>query len=136
MSVFKTQLAGYLGQDATVQIVNGKQVINGSVAHSEKWKDAQGVQKEKTTWVNFSWWTDRNGIVQYLKKGQLVFIEGQVEARNYTTRTGENIAQLQLRVHNLNLLGGQTQRTSSAPNPFQGSNSQSDISGVSEDIPF
>ena len=33
---------GHLGKDATVNNVNGKNVINFSVAHTEKWNDAQG----------------------------------------------------------------------------------------------
>ncbi len=38
--MIKIQVIGHLGKDCTVNNVNGKNVINFSVAHSEKYKDA------------------------------------------------------------------------------------------------
>ena len=49
--MIKLQVIGHLGKDCTTNVVNGKNVINFSVAHSERYKDASGNQKEKTTWV-------------------------------------------------------------------------------------
>ena len=40
--MIKMQVIGHLGQDATVNNVNGKSVINFSVAHSEKYKNKDG----------------------------------------------------------------------------------------------
>ena len=45
--MINTQLIGYLGQDCQVNNINGKTVINFSVAHSESWTDSTGVKKEK-----------------------------------------------------------------------------------------
>ena len=50
--MIKLQAIGHLGKDAIVNNVNGKNVINFTVAHTEKFKDAQGVQKDKTVWVD------------------------------------------------------------------------------------
>jgi len=77
--MIKLQVIGHLGKDCTTNVVNGKNVINFSVAHSERYKDASGNQKEKTTWVECAYWTDRTAIAPYLKKGQLVFAEGTPE---------------------------------------------------------
>lgn len=138
MSVLKMQACGYLGQDSTLNVVNGKSVINGSLAYSEKWTDAQGNKKEKTTWVNFSWWVDRTNVLQYMKKGQLCYIEGLPEARNYTTRTGEVVAQLTCRVLDFKLLGGQKNDVGSQPNAAGHTTQQvaSDISAPDDSIPF
>ena len=50
--MIKLQVIGNLGKDAVVNNVNGKSVINFNVAHTERYKDAQGVQKDRTTWVD------------------------------------------------------------------------------------
>ena len=57
--MIKLQAIGHLGKDATTNAVNGKNVINFSVAHTEKYKDQQGNQKEKTVWVECSYWTEK-----------------------------------------------------------------------------
>ena len=71
--MLKLQTIGHLGKDCTTNVVNGKNVINFSVAHSEKYKDSAGVQKEKTLWVECAYWTERAAIAPYLKKGQQVY---------------------------------------------------------------
>ena len=67
--MIKLLVIGNLGKDAVVNNVNGKSVINFSVAHTEKYKDAQGNQKDRTVWVECAYWTDRTAIAPYLKKG-------------------------------------------------------------------
>lgn len=104
--MIKLQIIGHLGKDGVVNNVNGKSVINFTVAHSEKFKDAQGQQRDKTIWVECGYWTDRTGIAPYLKKGTLVFAEGQPEVRNYTTKEGGQGSSLNLRVSMVQLLGG------------------------------
>ncbi len=103
--MIKLQIVGHLGKDAIVKEVNGKNVINYSVAHSEKYKDAQGVQKEKTTWVECAYWSDKTAVAPYLTKGTLVYSEGTPEVEAYTNRDGQNSATLRMRVLNLQLLG-------------------------------
>ena len=102
----KLQIVGNLGKDCIVKEVNGKNVINFSVAHTERFKDAQGNQKEKTTWVECAYWTDRTAISPYLLKGQMVYAEGTPEAEGYTNKDGNVAATLRMRVQNIQLLGG------------------------------
>ncbi|MCP9752304.1 single-stranded DNA-binding protein [Ferruginibacter sp. HRS2-29] len=107
--MIKLQVIGNLGGDCIQKEVNGKTVINFNVAHSEKFKDAQGNLKERTTWVNCAYWTDRTAIVQYLTKGKTVYAEGTPEADGYTNKEGQVTATLRMRVQNLQLLGGNQQ---------------------------
>lgn len=104
--MIKLQVIGNLGKDCIVKEVNGKTVINFSVAHSERFKDAQGNLKERTTWVECAYWTDRTAVAQYLTKGKTVYVEGAPEADGYTNKDGQVAATLRLRVQNLQLLGG------------------------------
>jgi single-strand DNA-binding protein len=104
-TMIKMQVIGNLGKDCTVNTVNGKNVINFTVAHTEKYKDSQGNSQEKTTWVDCAYWTDRTAIAPYLQKGTQVFVEGAPEVRSFTRNDGTAGASLSLRVREVQLLG-------------------------------
>lgn len=106
--MIKLQVIGNLGRDCATNSVNGKSVINFTVAHTEKFKDATGQQKEKTIWVDCAYWTDRTAIAPYLKKGTQVYVEGAPEVRTYTKNDGTFGASLTMRVLSVQLLGGGT----------------------------
>jgi single-strand DNA-binding protein len=103
--MIKLQVIGNLGKDCVTNTVNGKNVINFNVAHTEKFKDAQGNQKDKTIWVECAYWTDRTGIAPYLKKGTQVYAEGTPEVRTYPKNDGTTGISLTLRVQSVQLLG-------------------------------
>ncbi|MEX1202183.1 MAG: single-stranded DNA-binding protein [Ferruginibacter sp.] len=111
--MIKLQIVGNLGKDCIVNEVNGKKVINFSVAHTERYKDSQGNSQERTTWVECAYWTDRTAIADYLKKGKMVYAEGTPTADPYMNKENQAAANLRMRVLNIQLLGG---------NDVQGSN--------------
>ena len=113
--MIKLQVIGNLGRDCVTNTVNGKSVINFNVAHTEKYRDASGQQKERTTWVDCAYWTDRTAIAPYLRKGTQVFVEGSPEVRTYTKNDGSFGASLTLRVLNVQLLGGGQRSEGIAP---------------------
>src|ERR1700691_5166006 len=83
-SVSKTILVGRLGKDPeTRTFQDGGKVVNFSLATSDTWKDSQGVKQEKTQWHNIAIFNDALAEVaaRYLKKGALVYLEGQNETR-------------------------------------------------------
>lgn len=102
--MLKIQSIGHLGNDATVNSVNNKNVINFNLAHTEKYKNVEGVETTKTTWLSCAYWVDRVIIANYLKKGTQVFIEGKPESKVYINKEGETIPQLHVRVISLELL--------------------------------
>ena len=104
--MIKLQIIGNLGKDCVVNTVNGKNVINFTVAHTEKYRDSQGNNQEKTTWVDCAYWTDKTAVAQYLMKGKQVYVEGQPEARSFQRNDGTPGASLSLRVREVQLLGG------------------------------
>ena len=114
--MIKLQIVGNLGKDCIIKEVNGKNVINFSVAHTERFKDSTGNQKERTTWVECAYWTDKTAVGQYLKKGQMVYAEGSPEADAYTNKEGQAAATLRMRVQNLQLLGSSKDNGSNTGN--------------------
>ena len=103
--MIKLQVIGNLGKDCVTNTVNGKNVINFNVAHTEKFKDQQGSQKEKTIWVECAYWTDRTAIAPYLRKGTQVYVDGTPEVRTYPKNDGTTGVSLSLRVSTVQLLG-------------------------------
>lgn len=138
--MIKLQVIGNLGKDCITNTVNGKSVINFSVAHTEKFKDSSGQQKEKTTWVECAYWTDRTGIAPYLKKGTQVYAEGTPEVRTFTRNDGTSGASLTLRVLSVQLLGGgvRSDASSQGGGNYEGSASSNipDNTGTLDDLPF
>lgn len=137
--MIKLQIIGNLGKDCVVNTVNGKNVINFTVAHTEKYKDSQGNNQEKTTWVDCAYWTDRTGISPYLTKGKQVYVEGQPEVRTFTRQDGTSGASLSLRVREVQLLGGRgdggsaTASSGATPSSVP---SPADITEPVDDLPF
>lgn len=148
--MIKLQVIGNLGKDCIVKEVNGKNVINFSVAHSERYKDAQGNQKERTTWVECAYWTDRTAVAQYLTKGRTVYAEGTPEADAYTNKDGNVSATLRMRVQTVQLLGGTSSdnqgastnnyssnsNTIAAPRPVSQAPAPVSMNDAADDLPF
>jgi single-strand DNA-binding protein len=138
--MIKLQIIGHLGKDCVVNTVNGKNVINFTVAHTEKYRDSQGNNQEKTIWVDCAYWTDKTGISPYLTKGKQVFVEGQPEVRTFTRQDGTGGASLSLRVREIQLLGGRGEggsATAAAPAASPASvPSPADITEPVDDLPF
>lgn len=143
--MIKLQVIGHLGKDCITNTVNGKNVMNFTLAHTEKFRDAQGNQKEKTIWVDCAYWSDRTAIAPYLKKGTQVYVEGPPEVRVYPKNDGSTGASLTLRVMNVQLLGsgnrgegmGESASSDSGYSSQQKTAaSPSDITEPVDDLPF
>lgn len=143
--MIKMQIIGNLGKDCVVNTVNGKNVINFSLAHTEKFKDSQGNMQEKTTWVDCAYWTDRTAVAQYLTKGKQVYAEGTPELKTFQRNDGTPGTSLSLRVREVQLLGGKGDSIGGGafqPNASAVSTSNSNITSPSDitepvdDLPF
>lgn len=134
--MIKMQVIGHLGKDCTTNMVNGRTVMNFTVAHSERFRDAQGNQKDKTTWVDCAYWSDKTGIAPYLKKGTQVFVEGIPDVRVYTRQTdGSTGGTLTLRVMQVQLLGSRGDNNNSSYTPSQGGSYADQSAGSSSITP-
>ncbi len=91
-SVNKVILIGNLGRDPEVRRLNsGDSVVSFSVATTDSWRDkATGERKERTEWHNVVIYNENLGKIaeQYCKKGSKIYLEGQLQTREYTDRDG------------------------------------------------
>jgi single-strand DNA-binding protein len=91
-SVNKVILLGTLGKDPEIKsFPSGDRIAEMSIATSERWTDkATGEKKEKTEWSRVVIRND--GLVKvaenYLAKGSKVYIEGQLQTREWTDKDG------------------------------------------------
>jgi len=135
--MIKLTAIGHLGKDSEVRKVGERQVINFSVAHSEKYKDAQGNQQTKSLWIECAYWSEKTAIAQYLKKGTQVYIEGQPDIQLYQTNDGRTGVKLICRVGSVQLLGSSNTEQQQAPTTFSQSNAAGTVTDVaSDDLPF
>jgi single-strand DNA-binding protein len=91
-SVNKVILIGNLGRDPeSRKFPSGDSVVTFSLATTESWRDkATGERKDKTEWHNVAIFNENLGRVaeQYCKKGSKVYLEGQLQTREYTDKDG------------------------------------------------
>ena len=89
-SVNKVVLVGHLGGDPETRFTpSGAAVANFNLATNESWKDANGEFQDKTEWhrcVMFGKSAELAG--DLLKKGQLAYIEGKLQTRNWEDKDG------------------------------------------------
>lgn len=101
-------LIGHLGADAEYKNENGKEFSAFRVANTDRWTDAEGVSHENTVWVDCII-QGRPKVLEYLKKGQLVYVAGRVSLRVYSSAKDRCMkAGLTISVKNVELLGGRS----------------------------
>jgi len=91
-SVNKVILVGNLGRDPEIKrMPSGDAIVNFSIATSETWRDKQtGERKEKTEWHRIVIFNEGLAKIaeQYLRKGSKVYIEGQLQTREWQDKDG------------------------------------------------
>lgn len=106
--MLQAQVIGFLGADAEVKGENGKEFTTFRVAHSERWVDGQGNQRETTQWVDVIM-SGKPKVAEYLKRGQLVFCSGHVKLRCYSSAVARSfVAGMTISAHHIELLAGQS----------------------------
>ena len=81
----RVTLIGRLGKDPELQrFDSGAVKVNFSLATSESYMDREGIRREITEWHNVVMWRKLAEIAeQYLRKGNLVFLEGKLRTRSW-----------------------------------------------------
>ena len=124
MSVNKTILVGNVGADPEVRYTqNGSAVANFSLATKERYKDKAGVQQDKTEWHRVVIWGKLAEVVgEYVKKGQLLYLEGKNVTRKWEDNNGVEKYTTEVVCNSMQMLGsksesGSAQQTNSHRNP-------------------
>ena len=106
--VNKVILIGNLGSDPELRYTgSGTAVCNFSLATSESYKDRDGNQVENTEWHRIVAWARLAEICgEYLKKGRQVYIEGQLQTRQWEDKDGNTKYTTEIKAREMQMLGG------------------------------
>lgn len=132
----KVVLLGRVGSDPEVKVSTREEKFAGfSLATSERFKNKSGEWQEKTQWHRLVCWDPNiaKTIEQYVKKGTMLYIEGQVETRQYD-HNGETKYVTEIIIPRykgvLKMIGGQS------GNSKVSTQTNSRTEDPTEDIPF
>ena len=126
-------ILGRLGGDVELKDVKGTALAKFSVAQNVGFGD-----KESVNWFNVSIWGGqaKSNFVDYLKKGQMVQVVGELSTREYNGKT-----YMEVRSYSCNLAGspqgGQSQAPQQAqPKPQAQPTAGGGTSDLEDDLPF
>ncbi len=107
MSVNKAILVGNLGKDPELRYTpSGTAVCTFSLATTDRFKNKQGEQQERTEWHNIVVWAGLAEICgKYLTKGKQIYVEGRIQNRSYDDRDGNKRYISEIVVNEMQMLG-------------------------------
>jgi single-strand DNA-binding protein len=113
-SLNKVTLIGNLGADPEIRTTpNGSKVAQFSLATGRQWTSASGEKQEKTEWHKCVAWNAKGRntgladvIERYVKKGDKLFVEGEIQYRQYEDKDKQTRYVTEINVREILLLGG------------------------------
>ena len=118
-SVNKVILVGNLGQDPESRFMpNGTAVTNLSIATNESWKDQNGETQDRTEWHRVVMYGRMaETAVEYMRKGQMVYVEGRLNTREWEDQNQIKRKTTEIRCDNFTMPGPRGDSTGSMSNP-------------------
>ena len=103
----KVILVGHLGRDPEIHTFNdGTKKASFSLATTESYKNRDGQKVDQTEWHNIVLWRGLAEITErFLKKGDLIYLEGRIRRREYEDN-GQKKFIYEILGDNLTMLGG------------------------------
>jgi single-strand DNA-binding protein len=158
-SLNKVILIGNVGADPEIRSTGGgSRVAQVSLATSRQWTNQQGEKQEKTEWHRLVAWERKNAgggdpfnvIERFVKKGEKLYVEGEIQYRSYEDKDGVTKYTTEISPRELILLGsgggreggsgGGESRQRAAATPSSGGGSYDDFQAPSleddDDLPF
>ncbi len=110
-SLNKAMLIGNVGQDPEIRTIpSGARVAQFSLATSRRWNDRSGQPQEKTEWHRVVVWEKMVEIIEkYVHKGDRLYVEGEIEYRQYQDKDGVTKYSTEIRAREVVLLGGRSE---------------------------
>jgi len=98
---------GHCAADPEVKTAGNDTVANFRIGCSENWTDKNGDKQTSTEWINCVAWRKLAEIIEkYVKKGQLVYVEGKMKTRSYEDKDGVKRYSTDIVIDTMKMLGG------------------------------
>jgi single-strand DNA-binding protein len=95
-------IVGNVGKDAVVKSTNGNDITTFSVCVTESYNNAQGEKVEKSNWYGCVY--RRKGVAQYIKKGDRILVQGELNPKIYVNDRRESSLDLTVNVGRIEFL--------------------------------
>lgn len=131
----KVILIGRVGKDPEFRnLDNNLTVVNFTIATSESFKNKQGEKITNTEWHNLQAWGSLATIIEkYVKKGQLIYIEGKIKTDSWEKDNVKHYKTV-ISVNELKMLSG---APTEKPTENGGNTSKDDFAPEpTDDLPF
>jgi single-strand DNA-binding protein len=130
-------VVGNVGRDVNLKYTqSGVAVADFSIAVNKRFTSSTGEKREEVTWFKITCWRKLAEMVgQYVTKGKLVMVIGEIKASAYLDKSGQPAATLELTANDIRFLGsrdGQQGGTGEGGYQDFGGAPQEDLN----DIPF
>ena len=104
----KLSVIGNLGNDAELRArEDGSKFVTFKVADTSKWTDLKGVVHESTQWISCVLNGDGGKLLQYLKRGVKVYVDGRPSYRVYSSEKERAVkCGVDIAVSSVELCGG------------------------------
>jgi single-strand DNA-binding protein len=110
--ISKVILVGNLGRDPETRYTpSGAMNVQFTVAVNRRFRDSAGQEQERTNWFRVTAWAKLaetlDNLTQqgYLVKGKQVYVEGRLDAREYTDQNGVTRTSLDVSATEVQMLG-------------------------------
>jgi len=116
----KVMLIGHLGKDPDyISFENGKTLAKCSLATSESYRNDADELQTHTEWHHLIFWMGLAEYAhQYLKKGNLVFVEGKIKTRSFEDKDRSKRYVTEIIVEKISNLEKTNKPSESNPNDF------------------
>lgn len=123
----KVTLVGRVGKDPEQHQLETGIVVNFSLATSERWKDKSGEKQESTEWHNCKAFGSLAEIItKYVKKGDLLYIEGKIKTRSWE-KDGTKHYATDIVCNTVKMLSGKSERPQDESVPSENYTQNKDI---------
>jgi len=112
-------------------------VIKFGLAINKKWKDQSGNQKEKVCFIDCVAFAKTAEVIgQYVKKGDPIFVRGELDFQQWTAQDGSKRSKHAVNVNSFQFLTTGSKPVNAAPAPQQSQQPDQPPPPDDSDIPF
>ena len=124
----KVMIIGHLGRNPEMRYTpSGRPVTTFSVGANRSWNTSDGERRSETEWFNVVAWSNLAEICkQYLVKGQLVYIEGRLQTRQWEDQEGHRHSATEIVANEMIMLEDRREKDTA----------ESEAGGETEEFPF
>lgn len=104
-------LIGRVGKDPDVKTLEAGKIAKTTLAVTEK-VTRDGGRVDDTEWFNVTMFGKVAEVAEnYIRKGDLLFIQGRFKSRKYTDKEGEEKVYQEILVHQMQMLGSKREKS-------------------------